>query len=207
MMRAQTARRAELGDLLQQIGVRVEEERDARREVVDRQAARARRLDVGDAVGQRERDLLHGVAARLANMIAADADGVPARHLVATEREAIRVRASTAGRIDVRPARHVLLEDVVLDRPDSARRAMPRSSATATYRHSRVAAVALMVIDVDTRSSGNRRAARACRRGSRRRPRASDLAARERMVRVAPHLRRQVEGDRQAGLPDASRNL
>ena len=38
--------------------------------------------------------------------------------------------------------------------PLSAPRAMPRSSATTMYMASSVAAVALMVIDVDTRSSG-----------------------------------------------------
>ena len=38
-------------------------------------------LHVGDAVGERERDLLDGVAARLAHVVAADRDGVPLRHL------------------------------------------------------------------------------------------------------------------------------
>ena len=34
---------------------------------------------------------------------------------------------------------------------------------------------------------------------------AADLAARQRVVRVAAHLRRQIERDREAGLPCASR--
>jgi hypothetical protein len=39
--------------------------------------------------------------------------------------------------------------------PASAARGTPRRSATAMYRASRMAAVALMVIDVDTRSRGS----------------------------------------------------
>ena len=67
------------------------------------------------------------------------------------------------GGIDVGAARDVLLEDVVLDGPAAAaRRATPCSSPTTTYIASRIAAVALMVIEVETRSSGMPRK-RSCR--------------------------------------------
>src|SRR6266850_187518 len=41
----------------------------------------ARRLDVRHTVGERERHLLHGVGAGLADVVAGDGDRVPARHL------------------------------------------------------------------------------------------------------------------------------
>ena len=72
------AGRAELGDLLQQVVVGVEEERQPRAEAVHLQPRGEGGLDVGDAVGQRERDLLHRRRARLADVVAADRDRVPA---------------------------------------------------------------------------------------------------------------------------------
>ena len=51
-------RRPELGDLLEEVGVAVEEERQARGEVVDAKPAGERGLDVGHAVGDREGQLL-----------------------------------------------------------------------------------------------------------------------------------------------------
>ena len=66
-----------LGDLLEEVVVRVPEEAQARCEGIDRHARGDRRVHVGDAVGNREGDLLHGGAARFADVIARDADGVP----------------------------------------------------------------------------------------------------------------------------------
>ena len=75
------ARGAELGDLLEQVVVGGEEEGEARRELVERQAGGEGRLAVGDRVGDGEGDLLHGGRARLAHVVAADADRVPGRQL------------------------------------------------------------------------------------------------------------------------------
>jgi hypothetical protein len=61
--------------------VGVEEEAEPRRERVDRQAGLQRQLDVGEAVGERERQLLGGGRAGLADVVAGDRDRVPARHL------------------------------------------------------------------------------------------------------------------------------
>ena len=69
--RPDAARGAELGDLLEEVEVAVEEEREPRREVVDVEAARDRRLDVLDAVGQREGQLLRRRRAGLADVVAA----------------------------------------------------------------------------------------------------------------------------------------
>ena len=62
--------RTELRYLLEDVVVAVEEERQARREVVDGQSGVDRRLHVGDPVGQGDRDLLDSAAAFLAEVIA-----------------------------------------------------------------------------------------------------------------------------------------
>ncbi len=98
----------------------VPEERKPRRELVDVEPRLLRRPHVRQAVGERERHLLGGRGAGLANVVAADRDRVPRRQLVAAVREEVgdqphrRLR-----RVDVGAAGRVLLEDVVLDRaPD-----------------------------------------------------------------------------------------
>ena len=75
--RPQAAGRAVLGDLFEQIAVRVEEEGELRGEFVDAEASVDGGLDVGDGVGQREGDFLNRGRAGLANVIAGDGDGVP----------------------------------------------------------------------------------------------------------------------------------
>ena len=86
-LRPELARGAELGDLLEEVAVRVEEERDPRREVVDVEAGVDAVLHVLDAVAQRERQLLQRRRARLADVIPAHRDRVPARHFLGAERE------------------------------------------------------------------------------------------------------------------------
>src|SRR6185369_8814805 len=83
--RPQAARGAELRDLFEEIVVQVEEEGEPRSEGVDREPARGRRLDVGDAVREREGELLYGRRARLTDVVAADRHRVPARHLPGAE--------------------------------------------------------------------------------------------------------------------------
>ena len=67
-------RRPELGDLLEEVDVGVEEEAQPRREPVDVQPARQAELDVAEPVGQRERQLLRGGRAGLADVVAGDAE-------------------------------------------------------------------------------------------------------------------------------------
>ena len=113
--RPQPAGRPELGDLLEEVVVGVEEERQLRREVVDLLPRIPSGGDVRDAVGQGERDLLHRRAARLADVIAGDRDRVPARHALPAEGE--RVGDQPHGRRrreDVGAAGDVFLQDVVL---------------------------------------------------------------------------------------------
>ena len=61
---------AELRDLLEEVDVRVEEERQARREPVDVEAARETELDVAEPVGEGERQLLRSGRAGLADVVA-----------------------------------------------------------------------------------------------------------------------------------------
>ena len=72
MIDAQRRRAAELRDLLEEVVVRVEEEREARAELVRREPGRNRRLAVRDPVRERERELLHRRRARLADVVAGD---------------------------------------------------------------------------------------------------------------------------------------
>ena len=64
---------------LEEIVVRVEEERQSRREIVHGEAALHPALHILDPVAQRERQLLNRRRARLANVIPADGDGIEAR--------------------------------------------------------------------------------------------------------------------------------
>src|SRR5580704_18567989 len=73
------ARCAVLGDLLEEIVVRVEEEAEARAELVNIEAATARPFYVLDAVVYRERQLLQRSRAGLADMVATDGDRVELR--------------------------------------------------------------------------------------------------------------------------------
>src|SRR5207237_5025839 len=68
----------ELGDLLEEVVVAVEEEGQPRREIVEAQAARHGVPAVGDPVRDGERQLLYRGRAGLANVVADDADGDPA---------------------------------------------------------------------------------------------------------------------------------
>ena len=95
--RPDTPRGAELRDLLEEVHVRVEEERESRREVVDVKPALATGVDVREAVGEGERELLGGGRSRLADVVAGDRDRVPcAAARASTTRSCPRRAASTA---------------------------------------------------------------------------------------------------------------
>src|SRR5579872_2219732 len=73
----QPARGPELRDLLEEPHLRVEEEREPRRDVIDAESGGPRGLEVCDRVPERERDFLDRGGARLPDVVAADADRVP----------------------------------------------------------------------------------------------------------------------------------
>ena len=108
---------AELGNLFKQVVVGVEEERQARSEFINIHADLDGGVNVGDAVGQGEGDFLHGAGTGFTDMVAGDGDGVPLGHVVFTVGKDVGDDAhGLFGRIDVGAARHVLFEDIVLDR-------------------------------------------------------------------------------------------
>ena len=95
--------------------MRVEEEREARGEVVHVEARFYARVDVGEAVGEREGELLGRRAPRLADVVAGDGDRVPLRHVLGGVDEHVPEDAH-GGRGRKQPLflGYVLLEDVVL---------------------------------------------------------------------------------------------
>ena len=111
------ARGAVLRDLLEEVDVGVEEEREARREGVDVEPALERRLDVREAVLEREGELLLRGRARLADVVAGDRDRVPARHPLGAPLDHVGDQAHR--RLDREAPLllgDVLLQDVGLDR-------------------------------------------------------------------------------------------
>src|SRR5436309_3328760 len=72
-------------------------------------------LDVRESVRERERELLRGRRAGLADVVPGDADGVPLRHLARAELDEVADQPQVRpGREDPLLLRDVLLEDVGL---------------------------------------------------------------------------------------------
>ena len=193
---------AVLGDLLEEVDVGVEEERQPRGEGVDVDAALDRPLDVGEAVLQREGELLGGGRPGLADVVAGDRDRVPARHVLRAVLD--HVGDQPHRRLDREAPlllRDVLLEDVGLDRAGELVRADPLAFADhhvegeqhrgrGVDRHRGADLVERDALEeplhVVERVDGDALAA--------------DLAERARVVGVVAHQRRHVEGGREAGL-------
>ncbi len=146
---------AELRDLLEHVVVAVEEEREAGREGVDLEAGVDGGLGVGDAGAEGEGDFLDGGAALLTEVVAGDRDRVPLRDVLLAVREEVgREPHGVLGRVDVVPAGDVLLEDVVLDRAAELGGVDALLLTNELVEKRSTVAGALIVIDVDTESSG-----------------------------------------------------
>ncbi len=118
LARPDPPRRPVLRDLLEEVDLRVEEERQARGEVVDVDAASDRVLDVRQAVFQSEGQLLCRRRSRLTDVVAADAHRMPARHPLRAPLDHVGHQPHRG--VDREAPfllRDVLLEDVGLDRP------------------------------------------------------------------------------------------
>ena len=180
----------------------VEEEGEPRRELVHSQAALQRRLDVGEAVGQGEGQLLRRGRAGLADVVARDRDRMEERHLPGAELDHVADEPHRGlGREDPLLLRDVLLEDVRLRRTAQSR---PRNT------------LLLGDADVEGEQDRRRRVDRHRRRHRvQRDPREqlahilqrvngdalpAHLAEGARVIRVVAHQRRHVESDGEARL-------
>jgi hypothetical protein len=85
--RPHPARRAKLRHLFQKIAVRIEEERQPWRELVDVETGVDGCLHIGHAVGQGECHFLHRRGSGLAHVIAGDGNRVPLGHMLVGIRE------------------------------------------------------------------------------------------------------------------------
>ena len=113
--RPEAAGGAILGNLLEQVAMRIEEERKPGREFVHCETRGERGIDVGDGIGERKAHFLHGGRAGFANVIAGDGDRGPARQfLLAPGKEVGHDAHGRARRIDIGAARDIFLEDIVL---------------------------------------------------------------------------------------------
>src|SRR5438105_2659891 len=112
--RPQPPRRAKLGDLFEQIVVRVEEERNARRKLVDGESCLDCGLDVSNRIGERKRQLLHRGRAGFANVITADRNRIPIWNCLPAERERVSDQSERwLRRKYIGAARDVFLENIV----------------------------------------------------------------------------------------------
>ena len=109
-------RRPQLRDLLEEVRVDVEEEREARGERVDIEPARDSALYVLEAVAQGERELLCGRGARLTDVVTRNRDRVVLRGVLRAPLEHVDDAAQRGLRWeDPGMLCLVLLQDVVLD--------------------------------------------------------------------------------------------
>ena len=107
---------AKFCDFFKKVVADVEEEAEAGGEVVDLEAAVEAPADVLEAVAEGEGEFLDSVGACLADVVAADADGVPAGEVVGGVLDGVDDEAHGGPRgEDVLVLGDIFLEDVVLD--------------------------------------------------------------------------------------------
>ncbi len=198
--------RPHLAHLLDEADARVDEEGDAaddRGEPFRRDAVRvARRVQDGDGGGQGEGDLLDRGRTGLLEVVAGDVDRVPPRHVRHGVRDGVRGQPERgAGREDVRAAGEVLLDDVVLRGAGQRRgvRALLGGGRAVERQQPHGGGVdgqgGVGAFQRDAAEQPPHVAEVGHRDAD-----AADLAAGEDVVGVVAGLRRQVEGDGQAGL-------
>ena len=198
----QPAAGAKLRHLLEQVAEDVEVERQPPGEFVDRQAAPDHLVGVGLRDAERVGHLLRRVRARFADVIAADRHRAVLRRMLRAVLDRVTDEPHRRlDRVDPGAAPDELLEDVVLRRPAQLRHIVAallghreihgdelRRRAVHRERHGDRIEVDAVEGDLEIAQRVDRHAD------------AADLAVRERVVRVEPALRRQVERDVEPGL-------
>jgi hypothetical protein len=112
------ARRPVLGDLLEEVDVRVEEEGETGGELVDLQSGGSCRLHIGESVGQGEGQLVGGRGSGLADVVARHRHRVEAGHFGrAVADDVCHQSQRRSGREHVLLLGLVLLQHVVLEGP------------------------------------------------------------------------------------------
>ena len=188
-------RGAELGNLLQKIVMGIEEEGEARREIIHGQTAPERGLHISDGVAESKRHFLHGSRARFANVISADRNRVPLGRALAAESENIGHDAQRwSQREDVSPARDVLFQNIVLNRSGK-----PRNIHALFFRHCEIERKQDGARGIDGHGGGDAVEGNAGKErfhvfervdGHANPP---HFAARERVIRIQPDLRGKIE--------------
>ncbi len=181
----------------------VEEERDLLAELVHVQPGVHGGLHVGDPIGEGESDFLHGGRPGLADMVAGDADRVPARDLRLAVLEDVGDQAHGGSRReDIGAAGDIFLEDVVLDRAAQFGRVAALAFGDGNVhrqQHGRGG--------VDRHAGGDLLQRDAVEQGFHipdrgdRDAHPADLAQGDGVIGVIADLGGQVEGHREAGLP------
>ena len=200
--RVDTASGAELGNLLEEIDVRVEEERKAPCKRIDVHSGGHAGFHVGKAVGQRESQLLRRGRARLANVIARDRDRIPLRHFARAELDHVHDDAHVrTRRKNPLFLRDILFENIGLERSTQLRarnslllgsgdvlRQRDAGWAVDRHRGRDIAHVDAVEEHLHIGERIDRDAA------------LSHFAAGLRRIGVVTHQRRHIEGDREAVL-------
>ena len=199
----QRAAGAQLGDLHRVRHADAPEKAETRREGVDVEAGGEAGADVFDPIGQGVGQLEVGRGSGLLHVVAAHRDRVEARHVRRAVADDVRHDAHRRRRrIDVGVADHELLEDVVLDRAGEGggrdalllrghdvERHHREHRPVHGHRHGHpierdAVEQHLHVLDRIDGHAGH-----------------ADVAGDARMIRVVAAMGRQIEGDRQPGLP------
>mmetsp|Transcript_40575 Transcript_40575/g.96083 ORF Transcript_40575/g.96083 Transcript_40575/m.96083 type:complete len:549 (-) Transcript_40575:32-1678(-) len=198
-VRPEPPRRAQLRHLHVEVHADPEEEGEARRERVHGRPGRAPSADVLDAVSDGEPQLEVGGRPSLLHVVPRDGDGVVLGHAGGAVAHDVRDDPERGPRgVDVRVARHVLLENVVLDGPRQLlardarllRGADPEGedredSAVHGHRNRHLPEVDAVEEDLHVLDGVDGDAGHA------------HVSADARVVRVVPAVGREVEGDRE----------
>ena len=124
----ESARGSEFGDLLEKVIVDVEKETESAGELIHIEPALDRRLHVGEAISERERDFLNSRASGFSDMVARYGDRVPVRNLAGAIVENVGDDSHRCfGRINVGAASDVFLEQIILNCASELARADPAS--------------------------------------------------------------------------------